>query len=111
MAQMTLEIPQALAELPDRERVLLLQAGLYEAWRVWMRQLEDEVAEAATHVHHFETRYGISLARFEPEILPTLETLQVHEDYNDWFFWQSVLADKQALLDSAVPKAITELLQ
>lgn len=99
MAQMTLEIPQALAELPERERVLLLQAGLYEAWRAWMRQLEDEVAEAETQVHHFETRYGMSLARFETEILPTLETLQGHEDYNDWFFWQSVLADKQAQLD------------
>ena len=98
MAQMTLEIPQALAELPERERILLLQAGLYEAWRAWMRQLEDAVAEAATHVHHYETRYGMSMARFETEILPTLETLQGHEDYNDWFFWQSVLTDKQAQL-------------
>lgn len=99
MAQMTLEIPQALAELPERERVLLLQAGLYAAWRAWVRQLEDEVAEAETQAHHFETRYGMSLARFETEILPTLETLPGHEDYNDWFFWQSVLVDKQARLD------------
>ena len=99
MAQMIREIPQALAALPERERVLLLQAGWYEAWRAGMRQMEDDVADAETHVHYCETRYGMSLARFETAILPTLETVQGHEDDNDWCFWQRVLADKQARRD------------
>ena len=80
MAQMTLDIPQALAALPARERVLFLQTGWYAAWRAWRRQVEDDVADAETHVHHCETRDGMSVARFETAILPTLETLQGHED-------------------------------
>ena len=52
MAPMTRDIPQALAALPARERVLLLHAGWYAAWRAWMRQVEDDVADAETHVHH-----------------------------------------------------------
>ena len=38
--------------------------------------------------------------RFEAEQLPVLDTLQAHEDYNDWFYWQSVLDDKTRLLAS-----------
>ena len=52
MAQMTLEIPQALAELPERERVLFLQTGWYAAWRAWRRQVADDVADAETHANH-----------------------------------------------------------
>ena len=40
----------------------------------------------------------MSLSRFEAEVLPTLDTLQAHEDDNDWFFWQSVLTEKRSLL-------------
>ena len=37
---------------------------------------------------------------FEAEQLAKLDTVQVHEDYNDWFYWQSVVDDKQKLLAS-----------
>jgi len=99
MPQMTLEVPQALAELPEQERNQLLQAGLYEAWSARVRELEAEVAEAGVQVRQFEAQYGMPLDRFETEILPTTETLRIHEEYNDWFFWQNVLANKQAQLD------------
>ncbi len=99
MPQMTLEIPQALAELPEQERNLLVQAGLYEAWRARVRELAEEVAEAEVQVRQYETQYGMPLDRFETEILPTTETLPIHEAYNDWFFWQHVLVDKQARLN------------
>ena len=40
------------------------------------------------------------LARFEAEQLPQLDTLQAHEDYTNWFYWQSAVDDKQKLLAS-----------
>ena len=49
-------------------------------------------------VRRFETRYGLSLARFEAEILPNQDSVQVHEDYNDWFYWQAVVDEKTQLL-------------
>lgn len=30
--------------------------------------------------------------------MSVLDTLQVHEDYNDWFYWQSVFDEKKNLL-------------
>ena len=40
----------------------------------------------------------MSLQRFEAEQLAGLDTLQVHEDYNDWYFWQAAQDEKQRLL-------------
>ena len=98
MTQMIMEIPDTLINLPQPERDVLVREGLYEAVRAWIRQLEAEIAESEEHINHFKARYGVPFARFETEILPTLDTPQSHEDYNDWFFWQSVLTEKKSLL-------------
>ena len=58
--------------------------------------MKAELAEAKRQGHRFESRYGLSLARFESEILINQDSIQVHEDYNDWFYWQAV-AEKNAL--------------
>jgi len=98
MRQMTIELPDALAELPAGEQASFVRAGLYEAGQARIRQLEAEIAEAKTELAHFEARYGVPFADFQTKILRGLDTLQAHQDYNDWFFWESVLADKQSLL-------------
>jgi hypothetical protein len=99
MAQVTtLELPLSLVSLPEREQMLLLRAGLYEAGRARIRQLEAEMAEAEVEIQRFETRYGMTFAQFETNALSMLDSLEAHDDYNDWFFWQSVLTDRRALL-------------
>lgn len=98
MRQMTIELPDALADLPAQEQALFVRAGLYEAGQARIHQLEVEIAEAQAEMAHFETRYGAPFADFQARILPNLDTLQAHQDYNDWFFWASVLAEKQSLL-------------
>lgn len=90
----TLDIPLSLANLPENEQLVLLRAGLYEAGRTRIRQLEAEIAEAEAEIQRFESRYRMPFAQFETEALPALDTLQAHEDYNDWFFWHSVLAER-----------------
>ena len=98
MSQMTLDVPDVWVELPAREQALFIRAGLYEAGQAWRRRLEAEIAEAKAEMTRFETRYGASFARFQAMLLSGLDTLQAHQDYNDWFFWESVLAEKQSLL-------------
>lgn len=98
MNQILVELPAALAELPPVERDALIRAGLYEATRARRRELEALLTEATMHLQHFEQRYGLSFERFEAELLPTIDSPQAHEDYNDWFFWQSVRVEQQALL-------------
>jgi hypothetical protein len=98
MTSITIEVPDKLRKLPDSERDALIRAGLHEAMRARIRQLEEEIAESLAEIARFEKKYGVNFEQFEAETLSTLDTQQAHEDYNDWFYWQSVLAEKQHLL-------------
>ncbi len=98
MVEMTLRVPQTLIQLPESERGKLIRAGLQEAARARIRQLQTDIAASKEEIARFEARYGMSFARFEVELLTQQDSLQIHEDYNDWFYWQSVLEEKQRLL-------------
>lgn len=100
MTQMVLELPKILSDLPAEERELLVRTSLREAARFRVAQLQADYAEAEDQVRAFEARYGMSLASFEAAGLPGVNTHQQHEDYNDWFYWASVMAEKQRLLTS-----------
>ncbi len=95
MLEMTLKLPESLTRLPEGERDMLIRAGLHEATRARIKQLRAKIAETQKEVRRFEARYGMSLARFEAEKLTEVDSFQAHEDYNDWFYWQSVLDEKQ----------------
>lgn len=107
MTSITIEIPDKLRKLPDSERDALIRAGLHEAMRVHIRQLEEEIAESLSEISRFEKKYGVSFEQFEAEMLSSLDTQQAHEDYNDWFYWQSVLAEKQRLLVDIIDSDIS----
>ena len=98
MTQITIDLPDSLAKLPDAERESLIRAGIHEAIRARRREIEGEIQAAQMHIQQFERQYGMPFARFERELLPALDAHEAHEDYNDWFFWQSVLAERQHLL-------------
>ena len=98
MAQLTLDVPDIWVQLPRQEREALIRAGLYQATQALIRRLKNEIAEGQEHLQRFEARYGVPFARFETEILPTLDTLEAHDVYNDWFFWRGVLTEKERLL-------------
>ena len=98
MLEMMLRLPETLTRLPEPERDMLIRAGLHEATRARIHQMRAELAEAQRQVRRFETRYGLSLARFESEIMANQDSVQAHEDYNDWFYWQAVVEEKTRLL-------------
>jgi hypothetical protein len=99
MTQVTITMPSPLANLPIAEQDSLLRAGLFEAMRARMRQLVSEIEESQKHIQYYEAKYGNSLAQFESEQLPELDTLQAHEDYTDWFFWNETWRQHQQVLD------------
>lgn len=98
MLEMTLKLPETLTRLPEPERDMLIRAGLHEAARARILQMKTDLTEAKRQIRRFETRYGVSLARFESEILAQQDSVQAHEDYNDWFYWQAVADEKTRLL-------------
>lgn len=98
MTQITLQLPEAFADLPAEEQDSLIRASLYEASRARVRHLERELAEAQEQLRIFEAHYKMSLADFERHYLPNADSFQEHDVYNDWAFWQSVAHEKEKLL-------------
>lgn len=101
----TVDLPDVLAALPEAERESLIRAGMNLAIRARIQEIETELKEAMAQIQRYETQYQCSLQQFEAELLPTLDSLEAHEDYNDWFFWQSVYDEKLALFQSFVRHA------
>jgi hypothetical protein len=93
-----MHVPKSLELLVGQERDRLLRAALRMAARQRAHELTQERREALTHLRRYERRYGVSLSEFERKKLAKLDTLQAHEDYNDWYFWAGVLerADQAA---------------
>jgi len=91
MEQIMLRIPKSIELLVGDERDRLLRSALRIAAKQRARELAKERREALTHLRHFERKYGVSFTEFERKKLRALKTVQAHEDYNDWFFWTSVL--------------------
>lgn len=97
-SQVVLDIPEFLANLPVEERDRLIRSGVYEATRMRIQRLEEEIAESKQHLEQFESRYGVSFSEFETTLLTKLDTSEAHQDYNDWYFWHTVLNKNQKLL-------------
>jgi hypothetical protein len=91
MQQIQLRVPKAIHTLVRDEQDRLLRSALRVAARQRARELAAEQREASANIRRYERKYGMSLAEFEHEKLPGLDSVQAHEDYNDWFFWTRVL--------------------
>ena len=100
MPQFTFDIPSALAELPQIEQERLVRSGLYEAVRARRVQVEAAISAAEKEVSRLEQQYGVSFSAFDSEILPDATSQQVHEDYNDWYFWTESVVEQRRFLDA-----------
>ena len=79
LRELTLKLPESLTRLPEAERDLLVRAGPHEATRARIKQVNAESAEAQQEVRRYEVRYGMSLARFEAELLVAADSFQAAE--------------------------------
>jgi hypothetical protein len=91
MESIELRIPKPIQALVSDEQDRLLRSALRVAAKQRARELAKERHEALTQIHRYERKYGASLLEFERKKLRALKTVDAHEDYNDWFFWTTVL--------------------
>lgn len=88
VSEITLNVPDALGDLPKEERDLLVGRALRGAVRDRIVQVEREVGEGETHISQFEKRYGFTFDVFERKIeAQELAGVDYQEDYNDWYAW------------------------
>ena len=91
MPQITVNLPDYVAEMPEQERDLLIRAGLHQATLARRQQLVKDLAEAKAQISEFERKYGRSFEQFEADILPVAVDFDIHSDYNDWFYLSQVV--------------------
>jgi len=52
----------------------------------------EQIEEALAHIRHYEQKYGVTLSEFEKKKLRALNSVQAHEDYTNWCFWNLMFA-------------------
>lgn len=98
MPVVKVRIPEALNDLYGPEQERFLHSAFRQYARLRSRELLNEMQEAEAQVRQFEAHYGVSLAEFEAQLSPDEPSIKAHEDYNLWFFWQSVLDRQREIL-------------
>ena len=89
MAKVTLEVPNALSDLPGDERDLLLNRALRSATKERIEQVEHELGECEDKVDSFTEKYHMDFDAFEKGIKAReFEGVDVQEDYHEWYFWR-----------------------
>jgi len=84
-------VPKAIHALLQPERQRLLHHALRIAAKYRARELEQDCKDARAHIRRLEKKYRATFSQFERKKLRRLNTVQAHEDYNDWFFWTKLL--------------------
>jgi len=85
-------LPDDLRELLGEEAIIVEKQVLIHVLRSRLRDVLDKISEARQKIVFFERKYGMSFEEFEKNIKSGkfLEP-EHHEDYVEWFFWNSVL--------------------
>jgi hypothetical protein len=99
MPVVKVRIPEALNDLYGPEQERLLHSAFRQYARLRSQELLNEMQEAEAQLRQLEVKYGVSLAEFEAQLLPGETSVEVHEDYNRWFFWQSVMDRQREILE------------
>jgi hypothetical protein len=100
MTKVALTIPETFSALPLQEQEQLLRAGVYEALRTRIQQVESELDEATAQLSSYEKKYGMAFTEFESHGLVANDSLEAHDDYIDWYYWTHAQAEKQKLLST-----------
>lgn len=90
MNTIQVRVPKAIEQLVEGEQERLLRVALRMAAKARAKELTQAEREALSNVRRMEKKYGVAFKAFEKK-LGTMNTVQAHEDYNDWFFWMNVL--------------------
>lgn len=102
MNTIQVRVPKAIEHLVQGEQDRLLRVALRVAAKTRAKELAQAKREASLNLRRLERKYGTTFKAFEKS-LGDINTVQAHEDYNDWFFWLSVF-ERTEKADTAMKK-------
>ena len=99
MAKVTLEVPNALSDLPGEERDLLLNRALRSATKERIEQVAQELRECENRIDGFIKKYNMDFDAFEKKVeAQVFGGVDVQEDYHEWYFWRECKKKAEGIL-------------
>ena len=63
-----------------------------------MRVLKKEADKAKAKITKYQNKYGQPLSSFEQKGLEDESSLDKHDEYMDWYFWQKVYDESRKII-------------
>lgn len=98
MTKVELTIPDKLSKIDSGLRDELLVGAIREVASAQLREKEEELEEAKTHLREFEGKYKKKFDLFENEFPGNAEH-KLHEDLVEWSFWNDVFEKIKKLVN------------
>jgi hypothetical protein len=89
VTQITVSVSDTLARIIKKKNLdeTFIQSGFKEAVRSRLSLEKQNLIEAKAQMKSFEKKYKCDFQTFEKTKLKKNDSIEVHEDYNDWYFW------------------------
>ena len=99
MRKIELEVPDIIYELPEEEKNKLVNSVFTYSIKERSKVLKKEADRAKAKIKKYQSKYGKDLKSFEREGLKDDSSLDNHDEYMDWYFWQKVYDDSCNLIE------------
>ena len=98
LKKIELEVPDIIYELPEKEKNKLISSVFVNSIKERLEALKDEANEAKEKITKYQNKYSVDLESFEKEGLKDNSSLDEHDEYMDWYFWQKVYDESNKLV-------------
>jgi len=99
LKKIELEVPDIIYELPEEEKNKLIGSVLVNSIKERLEALTEEANEAKEKITKYQNKYSVNLESFEQEGLKDNSSLDEHDEYMDWYFWQKVYDESSKLIE------------
>jgi len=96
-------LPDFVENLPVQEREILLKRLIALCSSERVKRIQKEMKKIREELKRYEEKYGDSFKEFEKR-MPKTSSIELHEDYVDWFFWNQVYREKGKILKNYLEK-------
>ena len=97
MKKIEVEVPDMISELPEEEKKKLMDTAVILSIKKRLNTLKKELKRSEKKINKYEEKYNNCLSDIEKKGIGV--SLQEHDDYMDWVFWQSVYDNAKNLIE------------
>ena len=98
LKKIELQVPDIIYELPEKEKSKLFSSVFVNSVKERLKALKEEANEAQKEITKYQNKYSTDLDSFEREGLKDDSSLDEHDEYMDWYFWQKVYDESCKLI-------------